>query len=300
LSAVRERLGEGLRLAAFKAIGRLREAVSRAWYRFAAPRSIEQVSRKDVRPMFLWVRAQEYSGDRSWRPDYAFGMLSAAWIASGHGIGEISALEFGVAGGTGLLAMERIAGQVESLLGVRIQIYGFDTGTGMPPAVDYRDGGFSLAEGTCDMDVDRLKARLQRAELMLGDVADTVPRFLEGDYAPVGFISNEIDYYSATMKTFAVLDAPPERLLPRVPCHFSSLMWHPWTEALSNGAAINDFNASHERRQLAPIRGLRYEWLPRSEFRKRWPDKMYVAEIFDHPRYSAPQGVPALDQTLVE
>jgi hypothetical protein len=250
--------------------------------------------------MFLYVRAHEFHNDRRWRPDYAFGILTAAWIAYGHGIPEISSLEFGVAGGTGLLAMERIAAYAESLLGVRIQVYGFDTGTGMPPAVDHRDAPFSLYPGTCGMDVDKLKSRLTRAELVLGDVADTVPEFLKRDYAPVGFVSNEIDYYSATMNSFGVLEAPPERLLPRVPCFFASLMWHPWTEALGNRAAINDFNARHAQRTLAPIAGLRYEWLPRSEFRRRWPDKMFVAEIFDHPLYGEPQGIPPLDQTLAE
>ena len=37
-------------------------------------------------------------------------------------------LEFGVAGGAGLVAMERVAEGTESLIGIRIEVHGFDTG----------------------------------------------------------------------------------------------------------------------------------------------------------------------------
>jgi hypothetical protein len=286
--------------AVFQGIHWAREKVPRAWYRFTSPGQIDEVSRKDVRPMFLWIRAKEFSRERTWRPNYAFGLLTAAWIAAGHGIDEISAIELGVAGGTGLIAMERYSKHVKDLLGVKINCYGFDTGSGMPPAVDQRDAPFSLYPGTCGMDEQLLRSKLTDAELILGDVAETIPAFLERDYAPIGFVSNEIDYYSATMETFKLLDAPPAKLIPRVIFHFHSVMWHPWTQALGNLAAIDTFNATHERRKISPMVGLRFEWLPNSEFRKRWPDRMFVTEVFDHPQYDEPQGVPALDQRLVE
>ena len=47
-------------------------------------------------------------------------------------------LEFGVAGGAGLLSLERIAELVEGLTGVEIEVHGFDTGTGLPAPKDYR------------------------------------------------------------------------------------------------------------------------------------------------------------------
>ncbi|MHC4129678.1 MAG: hypothetical protein ACYSUA_16250, partial [Planctomycetota bacterium] len=41
---------------------------------------------------------------------------------------RISALEFGVAGGNGLLALERAAMRLAEIFGVEIDVYGFDSG----------------------------------------------------------------------------------------------------------------------------------------------------------------------------
>src|SRR6185503_11087279 len=71
-------------------------------------------------------------------PPYAYGVFFAAQLAAALGIERISALELGVAGGRGLLALERIAAAVERRFPVRIDVYGFDTGEGMPEAQDYR------------------------------------------------------------------------------------------------------------------------------------------------------------------
>jgi hypothetical protein len=54
-------------------------------------------------------------------------------------------------------------------------------------------------------------------------------------------------------------------------------------------AAIDEFNRAHPGRKIAKIHGLRFE-LPRSEFYEQWHEKLYVAHIFDHPRYAAPEG----------
>lgn len=51
---------------------------------------------------------------------------------------KISAIEFGVDGGNGLLAMENIAQEVEKEVPVEFEIYGFDTGSGLPEPIDYR------------------------------------------------------------------------------------------------------------------------------------------------------------------
>ena len=73
------------------------------------------------------------------------------------GIPAISAIEFGVAGGSGLLALEREAAAVEAELGVAIKVYGFDNGpAGLPEFIgDHRDhpdkwrpGDFPLDEAS--------------------------------------------------------------------------------------------------------------------------------------------------------
>lgn len=64
------------------------------------------------------------------RANYTWSVLHAASIAARTNRERISVLEFGVAGGNGLVAMERAAALAESELGVGIDVYGFDTGRG--------------------------------------------------------------------------------------------------------------------------------------------------------------------------
>jgi hypothetical protein len=306
-------LNGGWQRTAFAAIARARAATARARQSFAAPRSLEAVNRNDVGQMFHFLRSRDGAtapggrvdklssavdrNGRPWRPQYVWSVLSAAKIAQGLGIERITAIEFGVAGGNGLLALETAADGAEELLGVQVDVFGFDTGSGMPEPEDHRDAPFSVREGQFGMDVDKLRARLRRAELVLGPVGETVPEFLSRAQPPIGFVSVDLDYYSSTMDAFRVLEAESDRLLPRVFCYFQGVLWHPWTEFIGQRAAINDFNGSHEQRKLSPIHGLRYA-LPASERPLPWPEMMYVAEIFDHELYNTPQGVPPLDTSL--
>jgi hypothetical protein len=54
--------------------------------------------------------------------------LQGAHLAKALGIKRVSVIEFGVAGGNGLVALDRIAEKVEQALGIDIDVYGFDTG----------------------------------------------------------------------------------------------------------------------------------------------------------------------------
>src|SRR5579872_2863973 len=54
------------------------------------------------------------------RPHYAYGVYSAADLAKRLGLGAIQVIEFGVAGGNGLVALEAIAAAVGAEFGIRI------------------------------------------------------------------------------------------------------------------------------------------------------------------------------------
>ena len=83
---------------------------------------------------YLLVKILREKG-RVCRPHYTWGVLHAAHLAKVLGIKRISVIEFGVAGGNGLVSLENIAQEVERLLGVGIDVYGFDTGVGLPKPV---------------------------------------------------------------------------------------------------------------------------------------------------------------------
>jgi hypothetical protein len=228
------------------------------------------------------------NGVRS-RPQYLWPLLHAAHAARALDLRKIAALEFGVAGGNGLVALERAAAAATQLSGTEVEIYGFDTGTGMPPPADPRDAPWLIEQSWFDMDEAALRDRLDRSHLVLGDVAITVSEWSGSGHPPIGFIAFDLDYYSATRDAFGVLEGHAERLLPRVPCYFDDLFGYGWTDFTGERAAIAEFNEAHEQRKIGKIHGLRYE-LPAAEAAEAWHEKLYLVHVFDHPLYAEPEG----------
>src|ERR1700730_2552995 len=97
------------------------------------------------------------------RPHYGYCLYHAAKLAVKLGYRKISAVEFGVAGGNGLITLEHHAEQVSEILPIEIEVYGFDTGEGLPRPIDYRDLPYHWKEGFYKMDVKALEATLKRA-----------------------------------------------------------------------------------------------------------------------------------------
>jgi hypothetical protein len=221
------------------------------------------------------------------RPNYAYGMLFAARLARQLGHAATSVLEFGVAGGTGLVAMDRIAAELGPEMGVEMRVYGFDSGQGMPAPLDYRDLPYAWQQGFFPMDEARLLAELRTAELVLGDVTQTVPRFLEGDVAPIGFISFDLDFYSSTKAAFEIFAGPAASRLPRIVCYFDDIIGPEhacYCDRTGELAAIREFNEEHRAMHIAPFNGLRHM----RPIPARWNEQMFVFHDFEHPDYCRP------------
>lgn len=221
------------------------------------------------------------------RPYYVWGTLQGAALAKVLGVPCISVIEFGVAGGAGLLALERSAELIEGRLGIGIEVYGFDTGNGLPKPQDYRDCPYLFREGAYPMDLDRLRRRLRRAHLTLGLVGETLPSFLESRFASVGFLSIDLDLYSSTRDALKLLKADPERLLPRVFCYFDDIIGWAVGDYSGERLAIAEFNATHDMRKLSPLYGLKYA-VPPPHNHAMWVEAFYFADIFDHPLSGTP------------
>jgi hypothetical protein len=224
------------------------------------------------------------------RPQYAWGVVQGAALARVLGLARVSVVEFGVAGGHGLLALECAAGAVETLTGVGVDVFGFDTGEGLPRPADYRDQPNMWFEGQLPMDHGRLLAALSRASLRIGRVADTVPRFLAGGPAPVAFVSFDLDLYSSTRDALALFEAEHRLLLPRVLSYFDDIFGYSYNDYCGERLAIREFNQRNDARKISPVRGLRY-FLPRSTFHDLWPDGMHFAHLFEHPLYGVLDSV---------
>ena len=238
-----------------------------------------------------WIRKQsdwslQTKLDLDWfpYPYYAYCLNQASIQAKRLGIERISAIEFGVAGGNGLVAMETIAAELVKEHGVAIDVYGFDTGEGLPPSTDPRDLPYAWRRGFYKMDRPALEARLRRAALVIGDVRETVPTFLARDVAPIGFVSFDLDYYTSTMDAFRLLDAASATRLPRMFAYFDDIIGKDdelHCEHVGELLAIDDFNRSHNTMKLGRINGLSHKRI----FHSAWCEQIYVLHDLTHPRY---------------
>ena len=218
------------------------------------------------------------------RPNYAYGVYSAADLAKRLGLSAISVLELGVAGGRGLMALERIAAEVGNHIGIQIHVTGFDTGEGMPSPVDYRDLPHVWDQGFYKMDVPKLKAQLSPStELVLGPMEDTV-----SSWAPkgaIGFVSFDLDYYSSTKSALRLFDnRDPASRLPRTYCYFDDMVWPEHAchnDYVGELLAIREFNEARESQKLCPIHMLRFT----RPHEATWNEQMYVLHDFKHPLY---------------
>lgn len=194
------------------------------------------------------------------RPAYLLGLVHAARQAHRQGLDAFSAIEFGVAGGAGLVVLQDEAAAVEKETGIRIQVYGFDMGPeGLPPFIgDHRDHPDWWQPGDFPMDVAALQARLTaRTALVLGNVRDTAASFVaDYDPAPVGFVAVDVDLYSSTRDCLQVFrDA--HRMLWHVPMYFDDI------EFLCNSrwggelAAIEEFNDTSDHVKIDRWYGVR-------------------------------------------
>ena len=220
------------------------------------------------------------------RPEYAYGVYWAAYLASCIGIPRITAIELGVAGGRGLLALEEACAEIGTFLGVKIDVVGFDSGEGLPPPVDYRDLPHIWNTGFYTMDEPALRAKLRSAKLVIGDVAVTAKDWLRDLIeAPVGFIAFDLDYYSSTKAALALLDGPESTHLPRVHCYFDDLTANDqgcMNRYVGEYLAIDEFNAAHPDRKICCIEQLRNN-RPGYE---HWQERMYAFHNFAHAKYT--------------
>ena len=218
-------------------------------------------------------------------PYYAWGVTQGAALAKVLGLPRVSVIEFGVAGGSGLLALETISEAIERRTNIGIDVFGFDSGAGLPKPEDFRDQPNMWFEGQLPMDRAKLEPKLRRAKLCLGPVRETIPTFIAGNPAPVAFASFDLDLYSSTRDALLIFKSNYAYLLPRVVSYFDDIFGHTYNDYCGERAAITEFNTSNSTRKICPIYGLRY-FIPRFARDDQWPDGLYFSLFFEHPLYS--------------
>jgi hypothetical protein len=222
------------------------------------------------------------------RIPYAYCVIRAAQLATRLGYDAVSVLEFGVAGGNGLIALEKIKNIVEKHMSIDIRIFGFDLGSGLPSPCDYRDLPYHWQSGFFKMDIDRLQSRLNSAELVIGPISQTIRKFISTplDSAPIGAIAFDLDYYSATVSSFAVFEIPKTGILPRVMCYMDDVIGvsEYYSDFTGERLAIDEFNAAHLTQKISRC----YDFA--SLKIERWQEQVMIYHDFGHPLYNTYVG----------
>jgi hypothetical protein len=193
------------------------------------------------------------------RPQYLTGILAAADQAARENVDAFCAIEFGVARGDGLVTMQEYAAAVEKETGIRILVYGFDSGQGLPaPLGDHRDHPDQWRSGDYRMDEAALRRRLTpRTELILGDVRETVPKFVDKiQKVPIGFLAMDLDLHSSTQAALQVLCIPNKKMLRRVPMYFDDVRYFFNHRFAGELLAIDEFNQLQQDTKIDVWRGL--------------------------------------------
>ena len=224
------------------------------------------------------------------RPQYLYGMLRAADVANYFGSKRVTIIEFGVANGAGLLNMISLAPLIQKETGIEFRIVGFDTGRGLPPVQSYKDhpelwnpGDFAMEDG------DALLRKVDgRAEIIFGDIADTVKSFTDAiaPSCPLGFVSVDVDIYTATKASLGCLTSRPDKYTPAISIYFDDVSFFFASKWAGELAAIAEFNEEHNLRKIGPDRSL-----PgfRPAQTDNWYPKMYVCHVLDHEARQKPR-----------
>ena len=242
--------------------------------------------------LFMGFRKRVYF-DTVIRPHNAYCLLRAADMAKSLGYGRVTAIEFGVAHGAGLMNMAEIAAEVTKVTGVEVDLYGFDTGKGLPRAQDYRDHPEIYTEGDFPMDFDGLRARLpENCHLVIGDTQQTVGTVALSPDSPLGYIVLDVDYYSSAAACLKILEREAKLYLPTVHLYADDTSGEPMNPWCGEMLAMAEFSSRNAYRKIC-----QYKSLPSYRPSKHgvWLEKMYTAHILDStyrsPEFKRPLSV---------
>ena len=113
----------------------------------------------------------------------------------------------------------------------------------------------------------------RRTTLILGNVRDTVPTFVQnGSAPPVGFVSIDVDLHSSTMQTLQLFTLPGRKLLGRTFIYFDDAdqtICHRFAGEL---LAIDDFNIANDSIKIDQLRGF--------SSGRPFPEKQYLRMMY--------------------
>ncbi len=219
----------------------------------------------------------DYKNGEGDRPHYGYCIEKAAQLAKNLGHNKVSIIELGVAGGNGLISIEKNCELIKKHINIDFEIYGFDMESGLPKPTNYKDEPYKWSEGFYKMDKEKLEKRLNISKLIIGDVEKTIRSFFS-DYnpAPIGCIMFDLDLYSSTKSAFKLFDGDDKYFLPRLMCYFDDIGS---IEFLGERLAIKEFNDQNITKKIGQNLKLKFNTKVRGNY-------IFEFHNFEHQDYS--------------
>ena len=174
-----------------------------------------------------------------------------------------------------------IANEVSKLTGVEFEIFGFDTGEGMPEPLNYKDHPEKYFTGDYPL-VNRealLKKLPNNAKIIFGNIGNSIKDFIQEIKYPIGFVSVDVDYYYSTVDCLKLFNYPVKYFLPYVFTYFDDIYNIDHNPYCGELLAINEFNQKNELRKISQATLLTNTRIFR---RSPWTRQIYLTHIFDH------------------
>ena len=218
------------------------------------------------------------------RMQYAYICFHAAKLGKKLGYKKISIIEYGVAGGQGLLILEEHIKEIEKFFDIEIDVYGFDTGEGLPDPIDYRDLPYHWKKGFYSMNQDVLKNKLTKAKLVIGDIENTSKTFFSKyNPAPIGAVIHDFDFYSSTKTALSMMNDNSDFFLPRVFSYFDDTIGSElelYNDFTGERLAINEFNSQSDAIKICTPHHLK------SIETEIWHHQIWICHFFKHHSYN--------------
>lgn len=223
-----------------------------------------------------------YLFNTSERPHYTYCCYNAAKLAKSLGIKEISVIELGVAGGNGIICLEKISKKIEKELKIKIRVFGFDSGEGMYEPNNKYDLPYFFKEGTFKINVRKLNEKINNADIIYGDVKDTILKYVSSNkIPPIGAILNDLDYYTSTLNSLDIYNYY-DYFLPRVISYFDDTVGSEeeyYNNQVGQLRAINEFNKNAKNKIT-----LNQNLLAKSK--EIWRYQIYYTHFFENENYN--------------
>ena len=247
---------------------------------------------KPLRVAFTKFLSLKFS---NFRPHYESLIYETSKNAIKLGFNEISVVELGVAGGNGIKSILKYKRKIEKILDIKINIVGFDTGTGLPNSNLKEDLPYFWKQGDyTNINLKDLEKEDSSIKIYEGNISSTIDKYILENKIKIGLIFFDLDLYSSTKLFLDKIPALSEKklLLPRVFCYFDDLFVADYTLNDINGEplAIKEFNNQFKKIKL----GKTFDHITDFKFPLA-KGQIYTLHDFDNENYNKYIGIYSTD-----